>query len=257
MRYSIDYSCISHIGLIRSMNQDNFSCNGQYMEPGTAAVGSPITGTIYSDTPSLFGVFDGMGGHESGEIASYICAKEASETILTKDGVSTLSEYCKRSNEKICSYAESNSIFSMGTTAAILMFTPKEITLCNVGDSKVFRLSDTEITQISKDHVVMSAYGVKPPLSQNLGIPPEQMVIEPYLSIGKYENGDRYLICSDGLTDMLSVDEIKENMACPSVKDAVLNMINLALENGGKDNATIILLDIKRAKNKFFNLFGK
>ena len=255
MQYQIDYSCISHKGNVRELNQDNFICNGFYMKTESPEIEFPLIGTVFPKTPTLFGIFDGMGGEECGEIASYLAAKEASITNLKKDSVIVLTEYCKRSNEKICEYADGNSVSAMGTTVAMLLFSKKEITLCNIGDSKVFRFSGDELEQISKDHVAISAFGTKPPLSQNLGIPTEQLIIEPYLSQGRYKNGDKYLICSDGLTDMLAIDEIEELLKHYSGEEAISNLVHRALENGGKDNVTVILLEIKQVKNKLRKLF--
>lgn len=257
MRYEIFYSCISHIGNVRSINQDNFICNGLYAKNDDFETKFPIKGRVDTKKPTLFGIFDGMGGEECGEIASHIAVQEAVFTQLGKDAPFTLIEYCKRANKKICEYAESNSITAMGTTAAILLFTKSEITLCNIGDSKIFRFSNGEIEQISKDHVVISAFGTKPPLSQNLGIPTEQLLIEPYLSQGRYKNGDKYLICSDGLTDMLTVDEIKEILNSNSTEEATTCLLNGALEKGGKDNTTLILLEVKQIKNKLLKVFHR
>ena len=257
MYYEIVYSCISHIGNVRKVNQDNFICNGTYMKTNDSEIAFPLGGTVISKSPTLFGIFDGMGGEECGEIASYIAAKEASTIPIKKDGVLTLTDYCKQANTKICEYAENNAVSAMGTTAAMLLCSKDEITLCNIGDSKVFRFADGELEQISKDHVVISAFGTKPPLSQNLGIPPEQLLIEPYLSQGRYKNGDKYLICSDGLTDMLSLEEIKELLDSQSVEDITENLVNKALDNGGKDNVTVILLEIKQKKNKLLKVFNR
>ncbi len=255
MQYSILYSCISHIGNVRKINQDNFICNGQYMDDDNLEF--PITGCIKSKLPMLFGVFDGMGGEECGEIASLIATKSASTLPITKDGVSYLSELCKHANDEICKYAEDNCISAMGTTAALLFFYKDKITLCNIGDSKVFRLADDDFEQISKDHVTVSAFGKKPPLSQNLGIPPNLLVIEPYFSLGGCKNGDKYLICSDGLTDMLSTDEIKTVLKEYESKKATSVLVDKALENGGKDNITVILIELQKQKNKFANIFKK
>lgn len=257
MRYEILYSCISHIGNVRSINQDNFICNGIYMKIYHPEIKFPLNGKVISKTPTLFGIFDGMGGEECGEIASFIAAKEASTMPLNKNGVLTLTEYCKWSNDKICEYAENNSVSAMGTTAAMLLCSKDDITLCNIGDSKVFRFVDGELEQISKDHVVISAFGTKPPLSQNLGIPPDQLLIEPYLSQGRYKNGDKYLICSDGLTDMLTLEEIKDLLTSQQVEESATNLVNKALENGGKDNVTVILLEIKQKKNKIMRVFNR
>lgn len=257
MHYEIAYSCISHIGNVRSRNQDNFICDGAYLKTDDSKMVFPLNGTVCTKTPTLFGIFDGMGGEECGEIASYIAAKEASVTPLSKDGVLTLTEYCKQANTKICEYAENNSVSAMGTTAAMLLCSKNEITLCNIGDSKVFRFADGELEQISTDHVVIAAFGTKPPLSQNLGIPPDQLLIEPYLSQGRYINGDKYLICSDGLTDMMTLEEIKELLTSQQVEDSASNLVNRALKNGGKDNVTVILLEIKQRKNKLMRVFNR
>lgn len=257
MYYEIVYSCISHIGNVRKVNQDNFICNGTYMRTNDPEIAFPLGGTVISKSPTLFGIFDGMGGEECGEIASYIAAKEASTIPIKKDGVLALTDYCKQANTKICEYAENNDVSAMGTTAAMLLCFKDEITLCNIGDSKVFRFANGALEQISKDHVVISAFGTKPPLSQNLGIPPEQLLIEPYLSQGRYKNGDKYLICSDGLTDMLTLEEIKELLTSQQVEESATKLVNKALENGGKDNVTVILLEIKQRKNKLMKVFNR
>ena len=254
MNYKISFSCISHIGNVRSKNQDNFICDGQYLEFDNPKMDLPLSGDVLSKKPTLFGIFDGMGGEECGEIASYIAAKEAAATPLGKDGTTVLKEYCMRSNDKICEYAENNGISSMGTTAAMLLFSKKEITLCNIGDSKIFRFSDGKLEQISKDHVALMEFAVKPPLTQNLGIPSTEFIIDPYLAQGKYNDGDIYLICSDGLTDMVTNREIADELANNPFIEALNNLLNKALENGGRDNITIILCKIE---NNFRWLFKR
>ena len=204
----------------------------------------PITGAVSSDNASMFGVFDGMGGEEQGEMASLIAAKDASKIQFGKDITQDLKKYCMTANESICQYADDNMIFSMGTTAAILVFAKKEIVLCNIGDSKVFRISDKKIEQISFDHVAISVFGKKPPLSQNLGIPPDELKIEPYLSTGKYHDGDLYLICSDGLTDMVETDTIAQIATNKPFEDAAKSLLETALKNGGKDNITLVLIKV-------------
>ena len=257
MQYSIIYSCVSHIGKVRSMNQDNFICDKRFMNVNDDSIIFPLSGTKNSKNASIFGVFDGMGGEECGEVASYIAAKNASVLEIGKDEVFDLTQFCQKANTDICNYADENGISTMGTTAAMLVFTNDGITLCNIGDSKVFRFHDGILEQISKDHIVISAFGTKPPLSQNLGIPPDQLLIEPYLSQGRYKNGDKYLICSDGLTDMLALEEIKELLASRQVEENATDLVNKALENGGKDNVTVILLEIKQKKNKLLKVFNR
>lgn len=252
MHYKIHYSCLSHIGNVRSINQDNFICDGRYMDMSDTGFQFPMSGTKMSDDMPVFGIFDGMGGEECGEIASYIASKNASDIKIGKDVMEDLSQFCHKANHDICEYAALNDVSAMGTTAAILVFTDKGVSLCNIGDSKIFRLCDKSIEQISKDHVSVSAYGVKPPLSQNLGIPPNELIIDPYFARGAYNDGDVYLICSDGLTDMVSVDEMAEMLISKPIEEAASLLLDKALANGGKDNTTIILCKIERQSGCFF-----
>ena len=257
MPYNIHFSCVSHRGNCRNMNQDNLICNGYYMEPENSEIELPISGKFTLKTPILFGVFDGMGGEECGEIASYIAAKKASSIVFKKNSVFDLTEYCKQTNKEICDYAENNLVSTMGTTAAMLLFSKKEITLCNIGDSKIFRFSGGMLEQISKDHIVISSFGTKPLLSQHLGIPPTELLIEPYLSRGRYKSSDKYLICSDGLTDMLSVDEIKAILNIGNPEHITKVLLEKALENGGKDNITLIFLEIRRSPKNIFKIINR
>ncbi|MBP3939574.1 MAG: serine/threonine-protein phosphatase [Clostridia bacterium] len=255
MRYKINYACVSNIGKVRSMNQDNLICDGLYMDSETAQKPFFKNGSVSPKDFPLFGIFDGMGGEELGEVASLIAAQESAKIKGECESVTALSEYCERTNAAICTYAEENGVSAMGTTAAMLLFSKDEITLCNIGDSKIFRLASGRIDQISMDHVAIAVYGRKPPLTQHLGVPPEILLIDPYFSRGGYAEGDKYLICSDGLTDMVGNEEINEIVNGKPVEEAVELLVQKALENGGKDNITIILLEIKQNDNRLFAMF--
>ena len=93
MHYKIQYSCLSHIGNIRKMNQDNFICDGRYMSVNDVPMKFPLCGTKTSKDKSVFGVFDGLGGEECGEIASYIASKTASEIEIGRDAAADLSRF--------------------------------------------------------------------------------------------------------------------------------------------------------------------
>lgn len=254
MYYKIHYACLSHIGNVRNINQDNFICDGHYMEIGDMpSIEFPLCGTKTSKDTSVFGIFDGMGGEECGEIAAYIASKAASTMEIDEEAVADLSQFCHEANAEICDYAALHEVTAMGTTAAMLVFAKKEIVLCNIGDSKIFRFCDGMLEQISKDHVAVSAFGVKPPLSQNLGIPPNELIIEPYFAKGVYNDGNVYLICSDGLTDMVSFTEITEVLVSEPIEKAATLLLDKALANGGKDNITIILCEIERQFGLFFS----
>lgn len=282
MSYAIPYTCISHIGRCRRMNQDNFICAGQYMDlgdeyglatwdPASDPLPDPcvVKSGLTSDEPALLGIFDGMGGEECGEMAALLAAKEAAGTPLGGDLEETLTSLCQRANVRICRFADQNGVQVMGTTAAMLAFGPGDIALCNIGDSRIYCFSDDKLVRLSTDHVCAVPYGKKPPLSQHLGIPPTEMLIEPYTSKQDYREGDIYLICSDGLTDMVPPEEITEILgsivsqadgsefrtmrravkaAGDSLEAAARRLLERALANGGKDNITILVCRILSPK---------
>lgn len=251
MGYRILYSCVSHPGKVRRVNQDNFICNGKYLQIEGGNLSFPLCGTCVSADNPLFGIFDGMGGEQCGEVAAYIAALRASTLAVHGDGQKALAAFCQRTNQAICNFSARNGVSSAGTTAAMLLF-GKKLILCNIGDSKVFRFRCGELEQLSTDHVCMAPFGVKPPLSQNLGIPPEETKIEPYFLKTAYAAGDVYLICSDGLTDMLANEEIKNVLASVPAESAAEQLLEQALEKGGKDNTTIILCKVEKEPHGLF-----
>ena len=255
MNYNVLFSCISHVGNCRSMNQDNFICDGQYLSNKDEDIVFPLIGNVSSRKKSIFGIFDGMGGEECGEIASFIAAKRAATLVVSKDVVADILHYCLDVNEEICEYAKDNSVASMGTTAAILVFATSEIVLCNIGDSKIFRFYEGKIEQISYDHIVVFSHSTKPFLSQNLGIPSDELIIEPYVARGQYNIGDIYLICSDGLTDMLVEEEIKNVLTTVAFDKMAQALLDKARANGGRDNITIIVCKIEREVGRLKRIF--
>jgi protein phosphatase len=214
----------------------------------------------HEDNP-LFAVFDGMGGEQYGEIAAHIAAE--SFNSLYKTGIAATKELlvdiCRQTNAAITSFAKQKLVECVGTTAALIACGTKEIYACNIGDSKVYRYANKNLTQLSKDHVVDIFRDRKPPLSQFLGIPETEFIIEPYVTQKPYKGGDRYLICSDGLTDMVPDDEIKKTLSeNPDIKTCVEILLQKALDKGGNDNITIILCSITQPKVSFWQrLFGK
>ncbi|MBR6676602.1 MAG: serine/threonine-protein phosphatase [Clostridia bacterium] len=253
MKYTVSYSCLSHVGRVRSKNQDNYYCAGA-VRPLCETSPEPVIGRVSPKNEVLFAVFDGMGGEEKGEVASLIAAGCAENMTVRDDTVTALSELCQSANDTVCAYAAENGGLSMGTTAAMLLFSKDSITLCNIGDSKIFRLSRGKLFQISRDHLGVSAFGKRPPLLQYLGISPENLVIEPHFSVGDIVDGDRYLICTDGLTDHVTPEQIAYILG-GSIEGASGELVECALKGGGKDNVTVIALEIR--KNKFFDIFRK
>lgn len=244
---TISYSCISHVGYCRKKNQDNYLCNGQYRTDVNSKTDSVEKSE--SAVPCIFGVFDGLGGEAMGEIASFLAAGEALNIDLNREPAAELEQYCFRANRIICEYADEKACGSMGTTAAIVYFSEDTACLCNIGDSRIMQYRDGTLNQISKDHVLDGIFpGRKPPLTQNIGIPEQEMVIEPYIINFDVAAGDRILLCSDGLTDMVNMEEIREIIQKNSCDSAVKELLKTALERGGKDNITIIICFIEQER---------
>lgn len=241
MPYFIRYSGMSHIGHRRQENQDSFVCKEYMSKPGSP-ISQVISGTVHTKDNAIFGVFDGMGGLPCGGDAAQIAAEGAATLKISNDPVVSLFDYCNSVNEEICSFGVSKGLPGIGTTAALLAFTPKKIALCNIGDTKIFWISRGRMEQISKDHVFRHP-GDRPYLTHYLGLTNKASPM-PYLAKGSYQRGDRYLICSDGLTDMIPVEEIRQTVCKNSIQLAVPKLIHSALAQGGKDNITIILCSI-------------
>lgn len=247
MGLQLSYVCVSHVGRRRRTNQDNFICDGRFMQQNEKKSEVFHAGTAGLDRAVLFGVFDGMGGGEYGEEAALLAAGRAARTPLEQRPGAVLENICIQANADICSFAAARQLDTCGTTAAMLLFAGRKVVLCNLGDSRIFQITNREIRQISQDHVTPAPFGHKPQLLQYLGIPPEEMHLCPTYGEWPCRAGDRYLICSDGLTDMLSLEEIGR-MAREPLDQAVQQLLEQALHRGGRDNITMILLNVCKSE---------
>lgn len=240
MKYKIAYSLATDKGKCRQINQDNFFCDHTYLSGPMDS----FQKSGFLSTPSLVSVFDGLGGEEKGEVAAFIAAKYASEVEINKNPEQELLSFCQEANQKICDYIEHNDVFSMGSTAALIAFTKKQITVCNVGDSKIFRFSEDHLEQLSVDHLEAAMYGRKPGLSQNLGLSPKEVLLTPSIFSFDYHCNDTYLICSDGLTDMVEKKDIKQVLSDAKIEECAKELCSIAIENGGLDNVTVIVCKV-------------
>ena len=137
----------------------------------------------------------------------------------------------------------------MGSTLAGLLFSGNVAWAFNLGDSRIYQLHDQKLTQLSVDHVdsrpLSGNRKAKPSLTQHLGISEEEFLVEPSMISCTLVPGDTFLLCSDGLTDMLSDEEISEILVDhSSLSSQVERLIDFALERGGRDNITIILCTV-------------
>ena len=193
----------------------------------------------------MFAVFDGMGGEACGEIASFVAASHAKLFAHDREQYEEyLYELSELLNEKVREETEARSLVLMGTTAAMVQFCGEDIYVCNAGDSRVYRLLKHELKQLSVDHIA-PGYGGKA-ITEFLGMPTDDK-LRPYIATGEYKPGDVYLLCTDGITDMLTDAQILEIIDNKKpLKESCRALIDAAMENGGVDNATAILLRVTK-----------
>lgn len=246
-RFLIKYCSINLKGGVRKTNQDNFFVQNRYRKSNEPDIDLIYSGEFSSIDNEIIAVYDGMGGEACGEIASLIAASETPR-YLNLSEENYLLGLCKYLNQKVCDFAKMNNVSSMGSTAAVMRFEKDKIFICNLGDSRIYRIREDGIKQISKDHILTDFCGKKPPITQFLGIPETDMLIEPYLAAGEYIDGDKYLLCSDGLTDMVHEEDIFSIVSKNStnVEAATKELVSKALQNGGVDNITAILCEINK-----------
>ena len=247
----IQYACVSHIGRYRGNHEDNFWCDGHFLPENSSGTEDVLTGSVLWQEKPAFGVFDGMGGESCGETAAFLCAStfgegwEKEKTSSFWNPERTISSLCDSMNQAVLSYGEANHIRTMGSTAVMAFFIGRSVYTANLGDSRAYYFSGEELRQLSVDHVVQDMRYRKPPLVQFLGVPPEELKLVPSVERVKAPSGGLLLLCSDGVTDMLSSREITEVLKDGSdVKNKVETLLKRSLLKGGRDNITILLLEI-------------
>lgn len=252
MRLSIDAACGCNVGKIRKNNEDNFFFDSKCLELDNLGLRNTACFSDSLKNGLMLAVFDGMGGENYGEVASFTAARQMQSITrsLTDYFVSErkyLSKLTMQLNDAIVAEKKELCTDRCGSTMVALYFSSGYVYTCNIGDSRAYRLRDGEFLQLTVDHVEKRPEGErkKAPLTQHLGIDPEDMQIEPFIAKGKINKGDTYLLCSDGLTDMLTNFEISDIMLQnENPGDCVECLIKAALEHGGRDNITVIVCRI-------------
>jgi protein phosphatase len=228
---------------------------------------------LSSDTLSLYAVADGMGGHLGGDIASRIATDTLAEVIarLESDPDATIpdienfhpGEYqsylryaLTLSSRRIYERAlRDPALHGMGTTAVALLFRRNKIYVSNVGDSRAYRIRHGEIEQITRDHSLVSeqlragilteeearASRFKNIITRSVGFQEE---VDADIDVRTISAGDRYLLCSDGLTNMLKDAEIRDIVSTNDLEAACHRLIDIANERGGDDNITVVLAEV-------------
>jgi serine/threonine protein phosphatase PrpC len=213
----------------------------------------PQTFVLTLEEPLLCLVADGMGGHASGEIASRFAARRLSkETPNLAMGEAALAEGLRHLHRAF--YTEmlrSPTNSGMGTTVAGLIISQTGILAFNIGDSRIYCRHESKLTQLSTDDVPQESTSVTGPLSrrthaitQALGGFADVVDITPHIVSQPLEAGRYYLLCSDGVTDMLAVDTIA-NCVSSDLSDTVSTLFEKAMAAGGKDNITIVAVRVQ------------
>lgn len=237
MSLSLRFAAGSHKGMIREGNEDS----------GYAG-------------PRLLAIADGMGGQAAGEVAS----SEVISTLVTLDDdvpgsdiLTSLGHAVQRANDQLRAMVEEDpQLEGMGTTLTALLWTGQRLGLVHVGDSRAYLLRDGLLTQITQDHTWVQRLVDEGRITEEEATthPQRSLLmralgsgdhVEPDLSIREVRAGDRYLICSDGLSGVVSHQTLEETLASyQGPQETVQELIQLALRGGGPDNITVIIADV-------------
>ncbi len=252
--YVYSACCVSSPGNSRSSNEDNLFFAKKHLPEENRGIEVPLQSNGKTDDAAVFAVFDGMGGEKNGAMAACCAAEIFSDEAkkleeLVVSGKSFFIEACNRANKRIGEIIAEEQISRMGTTVAALYLLGDEVVSCNVGDSKVFRIRDNAMVQISEDHTderILSAMGVskKPVLLQYLGVPENEMMLDPYISKGELKNDDVYVLCSDGVTEAWDMEELFALISGEMPEKAARAIVSRAKQAPDTDNTTVIIIKI-------------
>lgn len=252
MKYGIQAACASNVGKRRQNNEDNFVFNGVCLDGEGGGTAVTLSMKCSSSEGLYFAVFDGIGGESDGEAASLAAAQELLElsgrkkTFYVPD-VKFFNQLMSELNAAVLDKGHELVSERMGTTCAAIYMGPRYTSAVNVGDSRIYLWRNGSLLQLSVDDVASHPLPGrrKAPITQHLGMDPMEVKIVPHIMRTELLVGDRYLICSDGLTDMLTDDEIKALLIDNANPRAAVDvLIAKALDNGGRDNITVIICDI-------------
>jgi PPM family protein phosphatase len=235
MSFALRYAVRSDRGLIRGNNEDS----------------------VYAG-PRLLAIADGMGGHVGGEVASKVVISSIAyldDDTPSADLLNALREATESANVHLRDLvAEDPSLEGMGTTLTALLFAGNRLGLLHVGDSRCYLLRGDQLAQITRDDTFVQALVDEGRLTQEeASSHPQRSLLmhalnggdlEPDLSVREARVGDRYLLCSDGLTDVVSSETVAEALRIATPHGAADRLVELALRSGGPDNVTVIVADV-------------
>ena len=278
-RVTTEVAARSHQGMVRSSNEDSYVVFRlvRYLERVLSNIPESELPTRTEDTGYLLVVADGMGGHKAGEVASRSALISALQLILRSPRWAlNLDDPVTREQEISSLLARSRGYLSavhaalraqassdvrlegMGTTLTGAYTVGADMFVLHVGDSKAYMLRDGKLQKITHDHTVAQQYadlGVIPQeavpshhashmLTRAIGAPTEELTGDMHHL--RIEDGDRLLLCSDGLTDMASEEQILSVLRSRAdAGEASQGLVDLALTGGGRDNITVIVANYR------------
>ena len=240
------------VGLVRAENQDF----GTYTTPVEERQGHHPGGR-------LLVVADGMGGHRGGATASRIAGETVKAQYLgseTTDVAAALRDALTRANARVFTEAQSNpDLRGMGTTTSVLALRGNEAWFGHVGDSRIYRVRGDEIEQLTEDHSLVASMvreGLLTPSEAETH--PRRNVLQRSIGVtedveidvrGPFElqEGDTFILCSDGLHGVVKEPELKEVVKSRKINEAADEFVKLAIERGAPDNVTVIVARVERA----------
>ncbi|UXA13637.1 protein phosphatase 2C domain-containing protein [Mycobacterium sp. SMC-8] len=235
MTLVLRYAARSDRGLVRANNEDS----------------------VYAGA-RLLALADGMGGHAAGEVASQLVIAALAHLDDDEPGgdlLSKLDAAVREGNSAIAAHVEADpELEGMGTTLTAILFAGNRLGLVHIGDSRGYLLRDGELTQITKDDTFVQTLVDEGRITaEEAHSHPQRSLImraltghevEPTLIMREARAGDRYLLCSDGLSDPVSHDTIAEALQIEDVAESADRLIELALRGGGPDNVTVVVADV-------------
>jgi PPM family protein phosphatase len=237
MTLVLRYAVRSDVGLLREGNEDS----------------------AYAG-PRLLAVADGMGGHAAGEVASALTIASMAELDSEQpdgDILTALSSAVATANARLQEKILANpAVEGMGTTLTALLWSDGHAAVCHIGDSRGYLLREGELYQITHDHTLVQSLvdegrisaddvSTHPQRSLLLRALDGRSIADPDLSVHEGQPGDRYLLCSDGLSGVVSDETLRDTLsAFEDPEGATRQLIDLAIHGGGPDNITCIVADV-------------
>jgi PPM family protein phosphatase len=237
MTLALRYAVRSDVGLLREGNEDS----------------------AYAG-PRLLAIADGMGGHAAGEVASAVAISALAgldQATLGTDLLDPLADAVATANTTLHEMSAADpAVEGMGTTLTAMLWQDARVALCHIGDSRAYLLRDGDFHQITRDHTLVQslvddgrltpeAAATHPQRSLLLRALDGRTEAEPDLSILEVRVGDRYMLCSDGLSDVVTEQTLHKTLVTfADPDDAVIQLVELAIRSGGPDNITCIVADV-------------